>query len=68
MLFGAEPCSAVTKDQTKLAEIHHEINGSITLQSASLGDSFILINKRMTNYTPGTGSMHNLIHSVFETN
>lgn len=68
MLFGAEPCSAVTKDRTKLAEIHRKINGSITLQSASLSDSFILINKRMTNCTAGTGSMHNLIHSVFETN
>lgn len=43
-------------------------NGSVTFQSAALGDSFILINKRMTNYTPGAGSMRGLVCFVPATN
>lgn len=42
-------------------------NGSVTFQSAALGDSFILINK-MTNYTPGAGSMRGLVCFVPATN
>lgn len=63
--------SAVTegRDQARsLKSTATAENGSITFQSAALGDSFILINKRMTNYTPGAGSMRSLVCSVPATN